>query len=168
MGQAVGWCVGAVIYINHITLNTGHTRRSPRAEVSGDTIEKLQPWLNAAINTGSRHPLPAPGLGHISAVAMVDDGALVVTVYAPSGPHEHGKPHAGATMPLVTIGVAKRSRQSDALWGKMVKAFGSAPNLRAPAIPWCAVALHAGMLIYPSSLDWIGDFERCVAWTWME
>jgi len=47
-------------YINHITLSTSHTRRSPRAEVSDETIRALRPWLRAAIENQDDYPLPGP------------------------------------------------------------------------------------------------------------
>lgn len=31
--------------------------------------------------------------------------------------------------------------------------------------PWCAVALR---LVAPATSDWLGDFERCLAWTYLE
>ena len=155
-------------YLHHITLSTGHTARTNLADVAPEVIEALTVWLPATLNSGQMHALPVPELCHFAAQAFVQDGALVVTVSAPIGPHQPGKPHAGQTMPLVTFGVAQRSRHGAVLWGLMVKAFGCKPGLQVPQTPFCAVAIHPGIAIYKGPGKWLGDFERCVAWTWLE
>jgi len=44
------------MYINHITLATGHTRRSPRAEVSGETMARVAPRRSAlAVDDWASH-----------------------------------------------------------------------------------------------------------------
>ena len=141
-------------YINHLTISTGHSRRSPRAEVGDDTLTWLVPWLRKAVALGTPQPLPVAALARYSLLAQVEDGALLATLYA------------GPDAPLVTIGVAQRSRQAATLWNKMITAFG-APGLERPAEPWCAVALHAALLDHPGAGEWLGDFERCIAWAWI-
>jgi hypothetical protein len=155
------------MYLNHITLSTGHLARTPRSEVAPAVTHLLAAWLPNIINSQRSHPLPLPELSHFSARAFVESGALVVSVYAPLGPHEQGKPHTGADMPLVTLGVAQRSRQGGELWAKMTKAFATLPGLEQPGAPWCAVALHPSLALYAGPTDWLGDFERCIAWAWL-
>lgn len=145
------------MYLNHITLSTGHTRRSPRSEVSDDTVKALQPWLQAALDYQDDYPLPGP-LGardDFVAHAHIKDGALICGV---------GHRHTG---PLVTFGVAARSRQSGELWAWLCAQYGSADALVAPAAPWCAVALHPSYMLQMGASAWLGDFERYVAWTWL-
>lgn len=154
-------------YITHITLTTGHTRRSPRDEVGDDILRALHPFLAGLLHTGARQPLPVPALAHYSASAAVDAGGLVCTVWGPAGPHTPGKPHPGNALPIVTLGVAQRSRQGPDLWGMMRAQFGGAPGLARPAEPWCAVALHPGLAQYPDTAEWLGDLERCIAWAWI-
>ena len=124
-------------------------------------------WLLATINTGQAHALPTSTLSHFSAQIFVQDGALLVTVSAPVGPHQQGKPFTGKTMPLVTFGVAVRSRQTAPLWDILVKAFDCKSGLVAPAAPYCAVAVHPSIAAYSEPVEWLGDFERCVAWAWI-
>ena len=155
-------------YIHHVTLNTGHNRRSPRAEVSDATLALMSPWLQSMVETGARLPLPAASLSHYSATAMYLAGALVATIYAPRGPHTPGKPHDGDAEPMVTIGVAQRSRQGADLWGLMLATFGAAPGCQRPAEPWCAVALLPAMIAHGAAVvDLLGDLERCIAWAWI-
>lgn len=155
------------MYINHITLSIGHNARTSRADMAPAVTQLLASWLPATINSGQQHPLPVPELSHFSAQVFVQDGALVVTVSAPVGPHRQGKTHAGQTMPLVTFGVAQRSRQGAPLWSMLVSAFGSVAGLQQPGTPYCAVAVHPSIAIYKGPVEWLGDFERCVAWAWI-
>jgi len=146
------------MYLNHITLSTGHLARTSRADVTDDTVKALKPWLQAALDYVDPYPLPGP-LGVRDGFVMsasTQDGALICHV---------GHVEAG---PLVTFGVAARSRQSGELWAWLAAQYGSADALVAPSVPWCAVALHAGFMQQAGAAAWIGDFERCVAWTWLE
>lgn len=123
-------------------------------------IDDLGPWLRAAVNSGQRHALPA-GLTDYRAAVLLENGGLLVTVY---GPARDG----GEAPPLVTFGVAKRRRQGRDLWAMMVAQHGARPGTRMPGEPWCAVALHPALALDPEADAWLGDFERCVAWTWIE
>lgn len=156
-----------MMYITHLTLNSGHTARTPRSDVSASVTKLLADWLPTAVNSGRSHALPVPELSHFSAQVFVQDGGLVVTVSAPLGPHVPGQAHVGQTIPLVTFGVAQRSRQGAALWAMLLQAFGAKPGLQEPGAPWCAVAVHPSLGAFTGPVDWLGDFERCVAWAWI-
>jgi len=155
------------MHINHITLSTGHIARTSRADVAPAVTKLLAEWLPSTINTGKAHAFPAPDLSHFCAQCFVQDGALVVTVSAPVGPHQQGKPHAGQTMPLVTFGVAQRSRQGAPLWDMLGRAFGCKAGLKQPDTPYCAVAVHPSIAIYAGPVEWLGDLEQCIAWAWI-
>jgi hypothetical protein len=154
-------------YLNHITLSTGHAARAQRSDVAPQITQLLAGWLADIVDSGQIHPLPVPALSHFGAQTFVQDGALVVTVSAPVGPHQQGRPHPGQTMPLVTFGVAQRSRQGGALWDMLTGAFDAAKGLKQPDTPYCAVAIHPGLSGYSGPTDWLGDFERSVAWAWI-
>lgn len=155
-------------YINHVTLSTGNLTRSSRAEVADEVVAVIAPWLIDGIAAGTPLPLPVAALSHYRAVVIkTDGGGLVVTVYAPSGPHLPGTPAFGKGLPLVTLGVAQRSRHGADLWGTLVAQFGCAKGLRRPTEPWCAVALHAGLAAHREAAHWLGDLERCIAWAWI-
>lgn len=144
-------------HLNHITLATGHNRRSPRAEVSGDTIKMLTPWLAKALAHDGAYPLPGPlGAEGYRADLSVEHGALLCTL------------SVDPARPLLTFGVAARSRQSGELWAMMCAQFGAADALVAPGTPWCAVALHPEIASRPDALGWAADFERSMAWAWIE
>lgn len=147
-----------MMYLNHITLSTGHTARTSRADVTGNTIKTLRPWLEKAIAHDGAYPLPGP-LGSrdgFSMVANVLHGGLICHL----NHADHG--------PLASFGIAARSRQSGELWAWMCAQYGSLNALTAPSTPWCAVSLHEGLMALGPDAGWIGDFERCVAGTWLE
>jgi len=163
-----GWHkVQGLMYLNHITLSTGHIARTQRSDVAPQATKLLAGWLPSIVDSGQIHPLPVQPLSHFGAQAFVQDGALVVTACAPVGPHTQGKPHGGQTMPLVTFGVATRSRQGGALWSMLTCAFDTANGLKQPDTPFCAVAIHPSIANYTGPVEWLGDFERCVAWAWI-
>ncbi len=37
-----------------------------------------------------------------------------------------------------------------------------------PSAPFCAVRLEAGAVYFPDAMDWLGDFERSLAWAWLK
>lgn len=153
-------------YINHVTLTTSHVLRSTRAGVADETLALLSPWLQRLVAVGTPLALPVPELSHYAADARIEGDGLIVTVYGPAGPFRSGRA-APADIPLITLAVAQRSRHGADLWGLMVSIFGAAPGLRRPTEPWCAVALHPSLAAHREATQWLGDFERCVAWAWI-
>ncbi len=155
-------------YLAHLTLTTGHLRRSYREEVGDEALELLAPWLAKTIRTGAREPLPVAAFAHFAASATVEDGSLLCTVWGPPGSQQSAAAvHPAAAVPLVTFGVAQRSRQAAALWPLLVALPGAASGLKPPAAPWCAVSLQPGLLLHPTASEWLGDLERCIAWAWI-
>jgi len=141
-----------VRYIEHLTLNTGHLRRSAPDDISPVTLARLEPWLRAAIASGQPAPLPADGLEGYTAVVSVVHGGLLCTVTG--------------VVPLITFGVAMRSRQGAPLWEVLLEQPGVRSDLDRPAEPWCAALLLPGAMRDMPAMHWLGDFERCLAWTW--
>lgn len=154
------------MYINHTTLTTGHNARTSRADVADDVLAIVAPWLQSIVGAGQKSPMPVQALSHFSAIAYVQDGGLIVTVYGPDGPHERGQP-ANADIPLVTFGVAQRSRHSEPLWAMLLANFDHPEGIKQPGTPWCAVVMHLSIMAYADAIDWLADFERCVAWAWI-
>ena len=73
------------MYLNHITLSTGHLARTSRADVTDETIKALKPWLQAALDYVDPYPLPGP-LGARDGFVMsasTQDGALICHVGRP-------------------------------------------------------------------------------------
>ena len=150
------------MYVQHLTLQTGHLTRIQQGDVAGETLARVRPWLSALV-TGGAAPLPVSELADYSATATVLDGALLVTISGRPVPGNDGLP------PLVTIGVARRSRHSSVLWPLLTGPVmpQAAPGLRRPGEPWCGVVLWPTMALEPDAVPWLGDLERCIAWAWV-
>ena len=144
--------------MTHLTLNTGHARTSPRGEVSDATIAALTPSLSPG-----RHPLPIPGGYEVAVTA--DGAAMIATVYAPGD------------RPLATFGVAPDDDAADVVWPVLelhYHALTDLPGLRSAdfvaarrpdTTPWVAAIV---ILPTPAESAWLGDYERCLAWAWLE
>jgi hypothetical protein len=155
------------MYINHVTLSTGDVRRSPRSEVSDDTLKLLFPWIEEATTYAAFVPLPIRELSHYAIKAFVFDLDLVVTIYGPLGPHTPGERHKGEFIPVATFAVAQSKEQGDTLWGQMTDSFQANQDCKQPETPWLAVAQYDTAAIFFDT-GWLGDFERCIAWAWIE
>lgn len=156
------------MYLTHITLTTGHKSRSERADIGDDMLALLRPWLGTLLADGDKHPLPVAPLAHFSASAAQHDGSLILTLFSPAGPHTPGQPAtAGRGLPMITMGVAQRSRHAAELWPLLIAQAGVKTGLRQPGTPWMAVALHPSITAYRGDIDWMADFEACVAWAWI-
>ena len=141
----------------HYTLNTGHSRRSPRSEVAYATIAALDPLLSQG-----RHPLPIPGA--YEAEVTPDGNGVMVTVWS-------------GDFPLATFGVAPDDESAVTLWPEIERLYlqltdqaimrsaDFEPPRRPSRTPWIsAIVIGAD----PEAAYWIGDFERCFAWAWLE
>lgn len=153
------------MYINHLTLSTGHISRIERGQVSGEALGRVAPWVAVLAASGKAAPLPVSGLDGYTALASVADGALILTV---SGLPPESGPMRDKAPPLVTLGVAKRSRHGAALWPLLTEHVMplAKRGLARPSEPWCGVVIWPTLMMYPSANEWLGDFERCIAWAW--
>jgi len=153
-------------YLHHVSLPSFHSRRSYRAEAADAAVDYAR-GLIARARADGRADLPA-ALAHHGLTVTVDGHALLATIDAPAGPHLPGQPFRGATMPLVTIAVPRKSRVAPALWTLICVQSGlSTPPERPPA-PWAAVWLHPTLGVHTQAAGWLGDLERLIAWAWIE
>lgn len=146
------------MYLDHITLTTGHRVRQDRARVSDAVTAVMAPWLQDASIRGA--PVLIPGLDGYKAKVLSHDGALIVTVYGPD-------PDIGRAHALCTFGVAVRSRHAQALWDMLMQQPGVRPDLQPPGAPWLASVPYAALITDLDAARWMGDFERTCAWAWV-
>ncbi len=146
------------MYLDHITLTTGHRVRQDRARVSDAVTAVMAPWLQDASTRGA--PVLIPGLDGYKAKVLSHDGALIVTVYGPD-------PDIGRAHALCTFGVAVRSRHAQALWDMLMQQPGVRPDLQQPGAPWLASVPYAALITDLDAARWMGDFERTCAWAWV-
>lgn len=145
------------IAMHHYTLNTGHSRISPRSEVGDDVIEFMQLFLESG-DYDLHQNFPGWSLKTTN-----DAQGLLATL-------------AFKNQPVVTIGVVSDDDEADVLWPMLESMYHNISELplyraadfaatkKPPSAPWCAVVLVQPLLC----TDWMGDFQRCLAWAWIE
>ncbi len=143
-------------HLEHVTLNTGHTRRSPRSEAADEVVRGLAAGLDRAIATKAREPIPGFALFSYSVTAL--GGAAMVTIWREAAP-------------VVTFGVAADA-DSAKLW-RLLHQGGAGKHAtnpeRPPAAPWIGVRMEAGAASTPrDDLLWLANFERCLGWAFIE
>jgi hypothetical protein len=140
-------------YLMHITLDTGHSRRSYRDEVK-DTVVTIMRQQAAEAQAGDR-PEIMPGYALNIATAGT---ALLATV------------ESDKLGPLITIAICPKSRVSQKLWDALKEPIGDLAVAKgdAPTVPWCAVRMYPAAALDFDALQWLGDYERCLAWGWVE
>jgi len=140
--------------LQHLTLNTGHDRSSPRSEVADDVIDSLTPFValggGVLAHTGWKLQMvhgPADGSCCFNLTRGEDWIATCHLAWTAEG--------AEALWPIA----AERARQ---MGGPVV---GGSPC----RLPWLSVVLMPqAMLASPITLFETGDLARCVAWTALE
>lgn len=150
------------MYLHHVTLTTGHSRRSYEAEVGEPAIAACSASLAVCLAAaGARSKLAADlddEMLRYDLTAAAQGRCLVATVWLGSAP-------------LCTIGVAGHGRCGAQLWRSMhERSSGTVLATRAdapPQAPWCGARLDAGIALDPGAVDWLGDYERCLAWAWL-
>lgn len=147
-------------YILHVTTNTGHRRRSFRSEVADSVVNTLRPLVERAI-AGERVEIPQ--LDGYTMTAERHGWCLLVTLWGRS-------PSSDDPLPILTTGVAPRSRCGARLWRRLHE---TATPLATgtdwtPPPPWVADRIEAGSALHLDAMHWTGDFARCIAWTWMD
>ncbi len=129
----------------HYTITSGHSRQSPRSEVRDDVIAELAPLL-----CPGNHPMPAPAGGYRLRVT-IDGSTMAATVTTGSG------------IPLATTIVCVDQAGLDAA----LRATGMIPATEI-SLPCALVEIHPTLALDPDASGWLGDFERCIAWAWIE
>ena len=148
-------------YLQHITLHTAHSRRSWRAEISPAAIAACQASLALCLSApGVRAKLAADMPAHMLAYDLTAEArgrCLEAVVWR-------------GAVARCTIGVAGHSRCAPRLWARL-----NPPDrldLRVgpawPQSPWCAGRLEPGISSDLDAAHWLGDYERCLAWAWLD
>lgn len=145
-------------YLHHITLTSGHSRRSYAGEVSPGAVAVCQDLIRRITSGETAESVEIPGTGcYLSGRAS--SRCLVASVWYP-----------GVAASLATIGVAAHSRCGATLW-RQLHTWRQTPvvtdPLRCPPEPWVAAALDAGIEHHMEAAHWLGDFERCLGWAWV-
>ncbi len=148
--------------MTHLTLNTGHSVEQPDSGPSG-VVESMRSLLR-----GGSLGLVAPNLAQFRVEVFRDAGGAVFTVFRGSDP-------------IVMCGVASERESADEIWMSLEQVYltlsDSYPAEMAArhspeqpsSLPWLAVMLFPTIALQPAgTMDWLGDFERCMAWALLD
>lgn len=140
-------------HLYHLTLTTGHGRRSPRSEVADDALASVREVVRAGSGT----------LAEID-IAILEQAA---------GGAAFALGHEGQS--VVYCVLCWDDREHVARWAQAVEHFSRSkiPLAHAgfvePPIPWLTVELlPAAAITPPDVMGMLGDAERCVAWALIE
>ncbi len=135
-------------YLSHITINTEHIEKSPRSAVSDEAIT----FCRELISNSQDKCIVIPHFEDFKITSTVEENSLICSVFEEDG----------ELFPLVTFGVSKID--NEVFWKKLCKDANKI--IPQQSAPWCAVIIHPTLSLKSSS--WLGDFERCMAWAWIE
>lgn len=137
-------------HIWHVNLQTNKSYRSHRTDVTDAAVDVLRPLVAA----DGEYDIP-----------NIDGRKLWVT--------RSGKlllATVQAENPICTIAVAAQTVGADKLWQMLhenIKLATRADYLPSDN-PWSAVRTEVGLADHSDDIEWLMDFERCLAWTWIE
>ena len=145
-----GIIANAVKYLYHLTITTGHARKSLRTEISDDALAVCSDLI-AALRTapGTRIEMPGPPGYEIS--ARIEGRCMSAQIYAVGEPN-----------PVVRLGIAASERCGSAIWRWLDSAVDQ------PRAPWLAVTVEPAMMAHMDCSLWLGDFERCLGWAFLD
>src|SRR5690606_10305637 len=123
-------------FIEHVTLTTGHSRRSLASEVAPEALEFARDIIRRMTAGDAAESVPI--IGGYAVSGRASGKCLVATVW----------PTTGRMTPIATIGVAAHSLCGAKLWRELHR-WGETPVVtdpeRCPPEPWVAAALDAGI-----------------------
>lgn len=140
-------------YLAHATASTGHSRRSYRSEVADDAVATVKSWL-PDLMAGR----PRGVLGDRYAVRQEwGNGKSVGFVVSRLDAQMR-------SVDIVKIAVCRHSKRAVPAW-RFVEGKGAPPRVPFVASDLLSDNIEASDLM---SLPVIADFERCLAWAWLE
>jgi hypothetical protein len=153
--------------LQHITFQTGQARATQRSEVDPVFLKQLAKMVRDCDRAGSVEAPTPSGLMVLNKIGLPGE-SRDVACWSLKRPDD---------APLMTQALALKKEQGDALWRELHGSLGQiepkfvTPANRPPTEPWLGVALHLPLLLWEGEwkpLEWLGDFERCVAWAWID
>lgn len=159
-------------YLQHVTLNTGHNLPFNGADCDPAVIEIASSLLDFALEQGTRVSLPDGELSHLSFECKSQGRKLSIVAYGPMAPHVKGKPFDGDNVvPIAICAVSPKSKDSD-VWATLTESYETIYkkpcSTQRPQAPWLGVVLTPMLSLFEESVDMLADFERCIAWAWMQ
>lgn len=159
--------------ITHYTLNTDHVAEIDLSLQDADAVNKIGTGL-IVMSRLKRVPLPLPDgdLAHLQYLCKEAGGNLVVTIYAPNGPYEKGKPYyRDDVRPLIMTAIAvgdDRDRLYQMLIGNYRKMYNRLPDMAvAPPGNWMATVVYPAAKDFGDEVLHLADLTQVLAHSWM-
>ncbi|WP_085314860.1 hypothetical protein [Derxia lacustris] len=145
------------LFLDHLTLHDGRSRRAWLHEVQPQLLEHLRYWLADALERQhSRIPWSRP----ICDIVVRDHGEG--WLYASIANEEE--------IPIATLAVAGNPQEAGRLWAALhssAKVELKSDPAAMPAGAWLAVRREPGMRYVPDTEFWLPDFARCLAFAYL-
>ncbi|WJQ03216.1 hypothetical protein QT236_14435 [Geobacillus stearothermophilus] len=139
-------------HINHITLNTGHARKTLPNEVNKSIYFILRRMRKEIFSSSGTEIID----GYTAKGTEEKGNGALITVY-----DRH-------SVPVITIGIAKHNHST--IW-KLLHQTTTMPlqtdPTSPPEAPYVADRLEIGALMNMEAMSWTGDFSRCMAWMYL-
>jgi hypothetical protein len=133
--------------LHHVTIETGHSRISTRTEVKNDVIKILKDWIHQALDPHTiTVEVPSDASPPYTAMALYTGRSLLIKIINPQN--------------QLILSFIVSDRHDQRAWNLIMPETATVPPT-----PYCAVTLKPTL---DPALSWLGDFERCVAWAWLE
>lgn len=141
------------LYINHITINTGHCRKTYPSEISKDIYMTL-----FRIFRDAQAPNGCDIMENEFNVKITGDKiGYLCTLF---------KYDSGCKVPVLTSAYSKVDKDGE-LWDMLFQNM-TAPLLverpEMPELPYIADRIEMGMGLFPGVSSFTGDFSRCMGW----
>lgn len=136
----------------HYTINTGRLRRSPCSEVSDDAIAPLRKIVAPKFLTDWRVVPNRPGF---ACKVTATETTFVASVFADT----ETAGEIQAPIERIVVCTTENGLEAELL-------LAGAKPAQPLTVPACLVYVYR--TADRNSLSWLGDFERCLAWAWVE
>jgi len=148
--------------LQHYTCSTGDVYPSPLGDIDPDILDRVREWT-----VPGKHRLLRPFNNYHVIVPSTRHG-FFFTLYV------------GKDIAIVSCGVAHTEAAEAEIWPAIERMYlefsdhvfeNLTRNWKAPhmpdRMPWLAVVLLGPVPHLLRCCEWLGDWERCMAWAWL-
>jgi hypothetical protein len=138
-------------YINHITLNTGHKRKSYPQEID----KRIYFVLNRIYKDMFKSKVEI-FKGYTAKATNDPSNGILITIFSPKDE------------PILTTGITKL--KNSVIW-ELLHTSSALPlqtNPKfPPEVPYIADRIEIGAALNMDAMRWTGDFSRCMGWIYL-
>lgn len=140
-------------FINHYTVNTNHLRESPRSEVTKEALEFCTEILNTML-TGKSADIVDSYKIH----GTIEKNYCLAVIFKATDKNK---------TPLIKIGITNNENEAKTVWLAIAN-NDDLPITNLPSTPFVIARITDHGISDFELLQWVGDFERVLAWAWIE